>query len=51
MTFLSLTLDNIKTMQLEVIQYGQELYQKKWTYREQINNAQSNLKKAKEITK
>lgn len=26
-------------MKLEVIKYGQELYQKKWLFREQINNS------------
>lgn len=40
-TFHEVTLEQLKTMKMEVIQYGQELYQKKWTYREQINNAQS----------
>ena len=40
-TFHEVTLEQLKTMKMEVITYGQELYQKKWTYREQINNAQS----------
>lgn len=40
-TFHEVTLDNLKTMQLEVIAFGQQLYTKKWQYREQINNAQS----------
>ena len=38
-SFYEVTLDQLKIMKIEVIQYGQELYQKKWTYREQINNA------------
>lgn len=40
-TFHEVTLDDLKTMKLEVIKYGQELYQKKWAYREMINNATS----------
>ena len=40
-SFHEVTLDNLKTMQLEVIEYGQQLYTKKWQYREQINQAQS----------
>ena len=40
-SFHEVTLDNLKTMQLEVIEYGQQLYAKKWQYREQINQAQS----------
>lgn len=40
-SFHEITLDNLKTMQLEVIAYGQQLYTKKWTYREQINHAQT----------
>lgn len=40
-SFHEVTLDNLKTMQLEVIAYGQQLYTKKWQYREQINQAQS----------
>lgn len=40
-SFHEVTLDDLKTMKLEVIKYGQELYQKKWTYREMINNATS----------
>lgn len=40
-TFHEVTLDNLKTMQLEVITCGQKLYAKKWTYREQINNAET----------
>lgn len=40
-SFHEVTLDNLKTMQLEVIAYGQKLYTKKWQYREQINQAQS----------
>lgn len=40
-TFHDVTLEQLKTMKLEVIKYGQELYQKKWTYREQINQAQT----------
>lgn len=40
-TFHEVTLDNLKIMQLEVIAYGQKLYAKKWTYREQINAAKS----------
>ena len=40
-SFHEVTLDDLKTMKLEVIKHGQELYQKKWTYREMINNATS----------
>ena len=40
-SFHEVTLDNLKTMQLEVIAYGQQLYTKKWQYREQINQAQT----------
>lgn len=40
-SFHEVTLDNLKTMQLEVIAFGQQLYTKKWQYREQINQAQS----------
>ena len=40
-TFHEVTLDNLKTMQLEVITYGQKLYAKKWMFREQINNAET----------
>lgn len=40
-TFHEVTLDNLKTMQLEVIAYGQKLYAKKWLFREQINNAET----------
>ena len=40
-TFHEVTLEQLKTMQLEVITYGQQLYTKKWQYREQINQAQS----------
>ena len=40
-TFHEVTLEQLKTMKMEVIQHGQELYQKKWVYREQINNAQT----------
>lgn len=35
--FHSVTLADLKTMQLEVIQNGQALYQQKWAYREAIN--------------
>lgn len=38
-SFHDVTLEQLKAMKLEVIKYGQELYQKKWTYREQINNS------------
>ena len=40
-SFHEVTLEQLKTMKIEVIQYGQQLYQKKWTYREQINQAQT----------
>lgn len=40
-SFHEVNLDQLKTMRLEVIEYGQQLYTKKWTYREQINNAQT----------
>ena len=35
--FHSVTLGDLKTMQLEVIQNGQALYQQKWAYREALN--------------
>ena len=38
-SFHDVNLEQLKAMKLEVIKYGQELYQKKWTYREQINNS------------
>lgn len=39
--FHAVTLDNLKTLQLEVIQNGQSLYAQKWVFREAINAAQS----------
>lgn len=39
--FRAVTLDNLKTLQLEVIQNGQSLYAQKWAFREAINAAQS----------
>ena len=33
------TLENLKTMRLEVIQYGQALYAKKWAMRTAIEGA------------
>lgn len=37
--FRTVTLDNLKTLQLEVIQNGQSLYAQKWAMREAINAA------------
>ena len=31
-SFVNVNLDNLKTMRLEVIKSGQELYQQKWTF-------------------
>ena len=39
--FRAATLDNLKTLQLEVIQNGQSLYAQKWAFREAINAAQN----------
>ena len=39
--FRAVTLDNLKTLQLEVIQNGQNLYAQKWAFREAINAAKS----------
>lgn len=39
--FRAVSLDNLKTLQLEVIQNGQSLYAQKWAFREAINAAQS----------
>ena len=36
-----LTLDQLKTLQLEVIQNGQSAYQQKWSFRTQIESAES----------
>lgn len=36
-----LTLDQLKTLQLEVIQNGQSAYSQKWAYRTQIENAET----------
>lgn len=36
-----LTLDELKTVQLEIIQNGQSAYVQKWTYRSQIESAES----------
>ena len=36
-----LTLDQLKTVQLEIIQNGQSAYQQKWTLRTAIKEAQS----------
>lgn len=36
-----LTLDALKTVQLEIIQNGQSAYVQKWTYRSQIESAES----------
>lgn len=38
--FHSVNLDNLKTMKMEVLKHGQDLYQTKWKYREDINAAQ-----------
>lgn len=38
--FHSVTLDNLKIMKMEVLKHGQDLYQTKWKYREDINAAQ-----------
>lgn len=40
-SFHEVTLDNLKTMQLEVIGYGQQLYQTKWELRTQIMAAET----------
>ena len=40
-TFHEVTLDQLKQMQLEVIEYGQNLYQQKWNLREEIQKASS----------
>lgn len=37
--FRTVTLDDLKTLQLEVIQNGQSLYAQKWAYRDAINVA------------
>lgn len=37
--FRAVTLDDLKTLQLEVIQNGQSLYAQKWAYRDAINVA------------
>lgn len=37
----AVTLEQLKTMQLEIIGYGQRLYQKKWLLREAVNAATS----------
>lgn len=38
-TMQAVTLEQLKTMQLEIIGYGQELYGKKWALRDAVNNA------------
>lgn len=40
-TFRQVTIENLKTMQLEVITYRQALYSRKWSLRTTINNAQT----------
>lgn len=40
-SFHEVTLDNLKTMQLEVIGYGQQLYQTKWELRTRIMAAET----------
>lgn len=40
-SFHEVTLDNLKTMQLEVIDYGQQLYQTKWELRTRIMAAET----------
>ena len=40
-TFRAVTLADLKTMQIEVILSGNELYAQKWAFREAINAAQS----------
>lgn len=40
-SFHEVTLDELKTMQLEVIAYGQQLYQMKWELRERIESAET----------
>lgn len=40
-SFHEVTLEQLKKMQLEVIQYGQQLYQTKWELRNKILNAQT----------
>lgn len=40
-SFVNVNLDNLKTMRLEVIKSGQELYQQKWTFGTMIDNCTS----------